>query len=150
MKCNLVTSASSSICHYILSGGGAVSVEILFILNCFTATNVFSQRFQMSGQRYKRTNFEDDEASSPAGTPPGITYDPSVAFKVGASFWQKRTNLEKLLVVALTIWSITMLVLFIMVASRTSIAAPAQNENICMSKSCVTTSSSILNALDVK
>ena len=36
----------------------------------------------MSGQKYKRTNFDDDENTSTAGTPPGVTYDPAIAFKV--------------------------------------------------------------------
>ncbi len=39
---------------------------------------------QMSGQKYKRTNFDDDENTSTAGTPPGVTYDPAIAFKVRA------------------------------------------------------------------
>ena len=37
---------------------------------------------QMSGQKYKRTNFDDDDNTSTGGTPPGVTYDPAIAFKV--------------------------------------------------------------------
>ena len=51
----------------------------------------------MSGQKYKRTNFDDDDNTSTGGTPPGVTYDPAIAFKAGANFWQKRSILEKLL-----------------------------------------------------
>ena len=41
----------------------------------------------MSGQKYRRTNFDDDENTSTAGTPPGVTYDPSIAFKVKFCFY---------------------------------------------------------------
>ena len=65
----------------------------------------------MSGQKYKRTNFDDDDNTSMGGTPPGVTYDPAIAFKVGASFWQKRSWLEKLQFVLVVILVIVIVVL---------------------------------------
>ena len=72
----------------------------------------------MSGQKYKRTNFDDDDNTSTGGTPPGVTYDPAVAFKVGASFWQKRSNLEKLLFFFLIVLALIIVILSSVLASK--------------------------------
>jgi hypothetical protein len=37
----------------------------------------------MSGQGYKRTNFEDDEVTSNGGTPPPTDFGTNVVFKGG-------------------------------------------------------------------
>ena len=65
----------------------------------------------MSGQKYKRTNFEDDDNISTGGTPPGVTYDPAIAFKAGATFCQKRTVLERVLFVLLIVLVVVVVVL---------------------------------------
>ena len=72
---------------------------------------------QMSGQKYKRTNFEDDE-NSLAGTPSGGVYDPAVAFKAGVSFWQKRSLMEKLLFICSLILIVVVVALIIVIASQ--------------------------------
>ena len=65
----------------------------------------------MSGQKYKRTNFDDDDNISTGGTPPGVTYDPAIAFKAGATFCQKRTGLERVLIVLLVILVLVVVIL---------------------------------------
>ena len=66
---------------------------------------------QMSGQKYKRTNFEDDDNTSGGGSPPGVIYDPAVAFKAGATFWQKRSLLERFLLVVLLVFTMVIIIL---------------------------------------
>ena len=80
----------------------------------------------MSGQKYRRTNFDDDENTSTGGTPPGVTYDPAIAFKAGATFWQKRTALEKALLVLLLLCLLTMIVLGVMLAARYDVKEASQ------------------------
>jgi endothelin-converting enzyme len=83
----------------------------------------------MSGQKYKRTNFEEDDNMSTGGTPPGVTYDPSIAFKAGASFWQKRTILEKLLICLSATLAIVVIILGVIVGTqRPPVPAPAPVE----------------------
>ena len=72
----------------------------------------------MSGQKYKRTNFEEDDNISNGGTPPGVTYDPSIAFKAGASFWQKRTILEKLLLTLSGVLAAVVIILGIIIGTQ--------------------------------
>lgn len=49
---------------------------------------------------------------------PGITYDPAIAFKVGAGFWQKRTNMERLLLIASLLLAVLVVILAALVASH--------------------------------
>ena len=72
----------------------------------------------MSGQKYKRTNFEEDDNVSNGGTPPGVTYDPSIAFKAGASFWQRRTILEKLLLSISGVLAVVVIILGIVIGTQ--------------------------------
>ena len=72
----------------------------------------------MSGQKYKRTNFDDDDNMSTGGTPPGVTYDPAIAFKAGASFWQKRSILERLLLFLTIALSVVVVILGALLGSR--------------------------------
>ena len=43
--------------------------------------------FQMSGHKYNRTNFEEDEMSG-AGTPPPTEFNSTVVYKQGASWFR--------------------------------------------------------------
>ena len=75
----------------------------------------------MSGQKYKRTNFDDDDNTSlGGGTPPGITYDPALAFKSGAGFWQKRSTMERILLLLLLVAVTVLIVLIAVLASKHS------------------------------
>lgn len=80
---------------------------------------IFFCLLQMTGQRYKRTNFEDDDTfSNGPSTPPGIDFFPSVALKGGLSAWQKKTRLERVLIVFLVALIITVIVLAAMLSVR--------------------------------
>ena len=71
----------------------------------------------MSGQKYTRTNFEEDEASV-AGTPTA-EFPASVMYKRGAGLFRgKRTLLECILVVILGIASLAIIVLAALLAVR--------------------------------
>ena len=71
----------------------------------------------MSGQKYTRTNFEEDEASV-AGTPTA-EFPASVMYKRGAGLFRgKRTLLECILVVILGIASLAIVVLAALLAVR--------------------------------
>ena len=72
----------------------------------------------MSGQKYKRTHFDEEESMSTSGTPPGVVYDPAIAFKVGATFWQKRSNLERLLFIVVTALLLTVIILSALLMSK--------------------------------
>ncbi|KAK2148889.1 hypothetical protein LSH36_477g02015 [Paralvinella palmiformis] len=108
----------------------------------------------MSGQKYKRTNFEEDDNVSNGGTPPGVTYDPSIAFKAGASFWQKRTILEKLLLSLSAVLAVVVIILGIVVGTQKPqrlVVPPAekkQKTNLCTTLPCVTVASAVLNSMD--
>ncbi len=75
----------------------------------------------MSGQKYKRTNFDDDDTTSTGGTPPGVTYDAAVAFKVGANVWEKRSTLERILTLAVIFLTIIIIILAAVLASKTTL-----------------------------
>lgn len=66
----------------------------------------------MSAQKYKRTNFEEDDNSSLADvTPTGVTYDPAIAFKAGATFCQRRSALERVLLFIVIVLSLLVVIL---------------------------------------
>ncbi|XP_041378589.1 endothelin-converting enzyme homolog isoform X2 [Gigantopelta aegis] len=96
---------------------------------------------EMSGQRYKRTNFEDDDMSN-GGTPPPIDFNPSIMFKGGLTSWQRRTLLERALIVVLIIVGICLIVL------ATLVAVKEKKTDYCLTPECITISSAILSAMD--
>lgn len=112
----------------------------------------------MSGQKYKRTNFEEDDNSLADGTPPGGSYDPAIAFKVGATFCHRRSPLERLLLALVAILALVALVLAVLLGSHNHPSSddakqpphsPSQSkEGLCTTKVCVTVASSMLNSMD--
>lgn len=93
-----------------------LGLYILQTLN--TSVTGFFNLFQMSGQKYTRTNFEEDEASV-AGTPTAGEFPASVMYKRGAGLFRgKRTLLECILVVILGIASLAIIVLAALLAVR--------------------------------
>lgn len=73
----------------------------------------------MSGQRYKRTNFEDDDVSN--GGTPTIDFNPSVVlFKGGLTTWQRKTVLERVLITLSIILSVVVIILAIMLTVKQS------------------------------
>ena len=75
---------------------------------------------QMSGQGYKRTNFDEDELTPNGGTPPPTDYSTSVVFKGGWLSWQRRTNQERVLLVLLVLMTVTLVVLASLLAYKDS------------------------------
>ena len=75
---------------------------------------------QMSGQRYKRTNFDEDELTPNGGTPPPTDYSANVVFKGGWLSWQRRTNQERVLLVVLVLMTFTLIVLASLLAVKDS------------------------------
>ena len=70
--------------------------------------------FQMSGQRYKRTNFEEDETVSPGGTTPtGGPFSPVVVVKPSSGFWHRRSLLECILFALLAILGVVIITMAI-------------------------------------
>ena len=75
----------------------------------------------MSGQRYKRTNFDEDElTSNGGGTPPPGDYNPNVVFKGGWLSWQRRSSQEKVLLVVLAMMTLTLIILAALLAVKDS------------------------------
>jgi len=72
------------------------------------------------GQKYWRTNFEeDDNASTREGTPTGVLYDPELAFHDdGTSFCQRRSPTEKLSFLAICVLVIVVVSLVIVLCSQ--------------------------------
>lgn len=78
----------------------------------------------MSNQGYKRTNFDEDDISN-SSSPPGVEFGPSVVLKGGLTFWQKKTALERVLLVLVFALSICVLVMAIVLGSKQEKSVPA-------------------------
>jgi preprotein translocase subunit SecG len=70
----------------------------------------------MTGNKYKRTNFDDDESG--AGTPPGRSYEPGVVFKASASVWHSRSVLEKAMFMLTMLFLLVVIVLAILLSAK--------------------------------
>lgn len=73
---------------------------------------------QLSGQGYKRTNFDEDELTSNGGTPPATDYNASVVFKGGWLSWHRRNTQEKVLIVVLVLMTVALIVLASLLAVK--------------------------------
>lgn len=105
-------------------------------------------KYEMSGQRYKRTNFDDDDVSN--GGTPTIDFNPSVVlFKGGLTSWQRKTVLERVLITFSLILSVIVIVLVIMLLVKEAKVNKIENQpGYCLTPACVTVASSVLNAMD--
>lgn len=105
----------------------------------------------MSGQRYKRTNFEEDEVRSNGGTPPPMEYSANVVFKGGWLSWQRRSIQERVLLVLMGLMTIVLIVLASLLAYKDSTIKHLQIKEpsgVCMTPECVMIASSLLNTMD--
>ncbi|XP_048247590.1 endothelin-converting enzyme homolog isoform X1 [Haliotis rufescens] len=103
----------------------------------------------MSGQRYKRTNFDDDDTISNGGTPPAVDFHPGIVFKGGLTLWQRKTTLEKVLIVLLILLAISLIVIAAILAVRESqLQDLRKGTDYCMTPECVTVASSIITTMD--
>ncbi|CAH1772547.1 unnamed protein product [Owenia fusiformis] len=103
----------------------------------------------MSSQKYKRTNFVDDEGSSEGGTPPGVTYNPEIVFKVGTSMWQDRTILERLFAILLLALTLIVVILAIILATKhDKIQQLTSKKEYCLTPACITAASALVNSMD--
>lgn len=107
----------------------------------------------MSGQRYKRTQFDEDELTSSGGTPPPMDYNTSVVFKGSWLSWQRRSTQEKVLLVVLALMAITLVVLASLLAVKDSTIKHLQQQDkatqgVCLTPECITIASSLLNTMD--
>ncbi|XP_052820639.1 endothelin-converting enzyme homolog isoform X2 [Mya arenaria] len=72
----------------------------------------------MSGQKYTRTNFEEDEMSG-AGTPPPAEFNSTVVYKQGATMFRgRRTLLEFILLCVVVVATLVVIILAALLASR--------------------------------
>ncbi|GAB1602197.1 endothelin-converting enzyme homolog isoform X2 [Argonauta hians] len=106
-------------------------------------------KFEMSGQRYKRTNFEDDDNASNGGTPT-IDFNPSVVlFKGGLTTWQRKTVLERVLITLSILLSAVVIVLAVMLTVKQSKINQIESEQkYCLTPACVTVASNVINSMD--
>lgn len=120
-------------CKHTIFGLDLEQISLLSILLVFTqhvgGTFPFflhksTLLFQMSNQGYKRTNFDEDDISN-SSSPPGVEFGPSVVFKGGLTFWQKKTALERVLLVLVFALSICVLVMAIVLGSKQEKSVPA-------------------------
>ncbi|KAL5014273.1 hypothetical protein ScPMuIL_008543, partial [Solemya velum] len=104
----------------------------------------------MSGQRYKRTNFEEDDNISNGGTPPPVDFHPGVVFKGGLTIWQKKTPMERGLLILLAILALSVIVLASLLAVKQSTINTYQKKekDVCLTPECVIVTSSLLNSMD--
>ncbi|ESO99465.1 hypothetical protein LOTGIDRAFT_213427 [Lottia gigantea] len=105
----------------------------------------------MSGQRYKRTNFDDEETLSNGGsTPTQMEFAPGIMFKGGVNVWQRKSALERILLVLLVI----LLVILIIIASLLAVKEKevkyltTQNKTVCLTPNCVIVASNLLSSMD--
>ncbi|XP_069117689.1 endothelin-converting enzyme homolog isoform X2 [Argopecten irradians] len=102
---------------------------------------------KMSTQGYKRTNFEEDDISN-TSNPPALDFNAGVVFKGGLSLWQKKSIMERVLLILTIVLSITVIILAIVLASKQAHITYLQNSSVCLEASCVQVSSSIITAMD--
>ncbi|XP_064642962.1 endothelin-converting enzyme homolog isoform X4 [Lineus longissimus] len=103
----------------------------------------------MTGNKYKRTNFDDDESG--AGTPPGRSYEPGIVFKASASVWHSRSVLEKAMFLLTMLFLLVVIVLAILLSAKRIEVRHVVIHNkteYCMSPACVNTASRILSSMD--
>ncbi|KAL3861160.1 hypothetical protein ACJMK2_007225 [Sinanodonta woodiana] len=106
----------------------------------------------MSNQKYKRTNFEEDEVSV-GGTPPPGDLNASVIFKNSLSVCRKgRTTLECILFVLIGLFSIALIVMGSLLAIKGKqidrMKGNGQGDEVCLMPECVTIAGSLLKAMD--
>ncbi|XP_070206697.1 endothelin-converting enzyme homolog [Littorina saxatilis] len=107
----------------------------------------------MSGQGYKRTNFDEDELTSNGGTPPPTDYSANVVFKGGWLSWHRRSTQERVLMVVLLLMTVTLVVLASLLAFKDSTIKDLQKHkeskaSVCLTPECVTIASSLLTTMD--
>ncbi|CAL1541738.1 unnamed protein product [Lymnaea stagnalis] len=107
------------------------------------------KQVHMSGQGYKRTNFEEDDYASNGGTPPPI----DVVFRgasLGFPSWKHRTSQEKVLLVLVGLLTLVIVIMAGIMAIKDSQVKDlqAQNTKYCMTPECVKIASTLLTAMD--
>ncbi|KAK6177608.1 hypothetical protein SNE40_015673 [Patella caerulea] len=104
----------------------------------------------MSGQRYKRTNFDDEDTLSNGGsTPPPMDFAPGIVFKGGMTVWERKTALERILLVLLVILSIALIVIASLLAvKQTEIKQVNVQPEYCLTAECITVASNLLSSMD--
>ncbi|XP_060561809.1 endothelin-converting enzyme homolog isoform X3 [Ruditapes philippinarum] len=125
----------------------------------------------MSGQKYTRTNFEEDEVSG-AGTPPPGEFNTSVVYKRGGGLKGRRSWLEVILLGTLGVASVTIIVLAALLVSRdkqigrlslqkasvktnnkpvviaTTRKPEVKPKPLCLTPTCITVASMLINSMD--
>lgn len=112
--------------------------------------------------KYKRTDFEDDEASSNGSVSADV---PSlgrthIRYRQGAQLWFSRSRLEQFLLVLVAALALVVLVLACVIGSRSPSSStydlhftPFKNDThpqsgTCLTQACVTVAAALLNAMD--
>ncbi|RUS83741.1 hypothetical protein EGW08_008492, partial [Elysia chlorotica] len=115
---------------------------------------------EMSGQGYKRTNFEEDDYASNGGTPPPADFTHSVDFRgtaggvrglrLGLPSWKHRTTQEKVLLVLLAALALVVIILSGVMALTDAKVKELEmlNKKFCMTPECVNIASTMLTAMD--
>ncbi|XP_025083321.1 endothelin-converting enzyme homolog isoform X1 [Pomacea canaliculata] len=106
---------------------------------------------ELSGQGYKRTNFDEDELTSNGGTPPATDYNASVVFKGGWLSWHRRNTQEKVLIVVLVLMTVALIVLASLLAVKDAAIRRLdqhKGKDVCLTPECVTIASSLLTTMD--
>lgn len=77
---------------------------------------VFSQ---MSNKGYKHTHLEEDEASE-SSAPGALDFDTGVVVRSSVFSWQRKTLLERILIVLCSLLMLTVLIMAIVLATKDS------------------------------
>lgn len=101
------------------------------LITTFTISNLYNLVliFQMSGQKYIRTSFEEDECSAGTMSPVRDAY-PSVMFRGSLTAWQKTTILERVLCMLLFACLIAVIILACLLAVKQSSSPLPANATI--------------------
>ncbi|GFN91704.1 endothelin-converting enzyme 1 [Plakobranchus ocellatus] len=113
----------------------------------------------MSGQGYKRTNFEEDDYTSNGGTPPPVDFTSSVDFRgastvnglnVSLPSWRHRTTQEKVLLVLVAALTLVVVILAgVMAVTKAEVKElKVQNQKFCLTPDCVNIASTMLTSMD--
>ncbi|ESO07738.1 hypothetical protein HELRODRAFT_110566 [Helobdella robusta] len=109
----------------------------------------------MSNQKYRRTNFEEEDSSRVELPSPSTNFDPMVGFQqYKLNFWRRRSTLEKVLALLLLLSLLIIAILAVVIHLKSHTKSPGpegiESTSTCLKKSCITAASSILNSIDEK
>lgn len=101
----------------------------------------------MSNKGYKHTHLEEDEASE-SSAPGALDFETGVVVRSSVFSWQRKTLLERILIVLCSLLILTVLIMAIVLATKDS--SPHTDHKVSQLEKCRNISSYILINIDIQ